>query len=703
MIKSSIVESVEKSFRDQDFFDAFKKLENLGYKDFISFLLNREWHCKYNSQFVFWQKYISVSKYFNEFFSSDSCQDFLRVYFLNVKNCNTALIKKLLKEFPDELLKGIRVNKAFLCPEHMETFSAMQQHVSEKIRHHYTFMQFLNEQEKVLFPVFSQIDKHDIFEWFTFIGLWLEKERAVLWQLYPEGGASHKEIQYSVDGISSFLTKYFKEEVRHNEKILNEDQDLFEIQNNILNFIEIEITRGNIPSEFTYFDQWKDYSHFYTNYIYTYCFDQNYDVKIEVDKIICYPIDKEKRRRWTVNGEKQKKWKEIYEQVAHCNTKSNDDKSYYSGNFNLEPIEAANELFMLKYNETYAIAASYFGIKINENKVYKNFAQFMFFHQITSFSCFVNFLDMLYSRNPSTWLEKLKKFLDKTNQSLINKISLDELRNTIDKEGISDDEFKNIVNILSADVNSKRPSFVIDLYSTPFLRIGNSLYSIMSALGSNDISISITNSILNAPQKITGNYQKDETDMMEEKLKELFIENGFHNVIRIDEATRNKYKIKGDSDVIVYENGRLMLIQLKRTRISDTLDEYYLESKNSFDKAAKQLSDFEEFISNNFSWIKDLLSIKEKSFEDVIVYPLIVSTSFEFDHEYFKSKYKKISLFELEYILSEMNFESCRKENINSLDAIKRSIDNEDVWEEINDSVSVPEDDSVYNIIIPFK
>ena len=68
-----------------------------------------------------------------------------------------------------------------------------------------------------------------------------------------------------------------------------------------------------------------------------------------------------------------------------------------------------------------------------------------------------------------------------------------------------------------------------------------------------------------------------------------------------------------------------------------------------FEKAGKQLKRNIQLIQDKYSMIAKKLNI-HIPFESLKIIPLIVSTSFEYDH-YFFSGYRKISMFELQHIL----------------------------------------------------
>ncbi|WP_209319919.1 tetratricopeptide repeat protein [Ancylomarina longa] len=169
----------------------------------------------------------------------------------------------------------------------------------------------------------------------------------------------------------------------------------------------------------------------------------------------------------------------------------------------------------------------------------------------------------------------------------------------------------------------------------------------------------------------------------------------------------NHVNKKGDYDCLAYKDGVLFVIQVKSTHIRASLKDNYLFTEREIAKAKYQIDKNLLDLNENFRVIRDELKIKEASIDQLQIFPLIVTTSFEKDGETFISsfdpKYKihKISLFELQILLrgEEQNLFDYNSvlfsNNIamytlgkrrNSAREIIEIIENNRVWAKINSS-----------------
>lgn len=151
------------------------------------------------------------------------------------------------------------------------------------------------------------------------------------------------------------------------------------------------------------------------------------------------------------------------------------------------------------------------------------------------------------------------------------------------------------------------------------------------------------------------NVQKKETERMEERLAKLFEEAGFKQVVFARPYTEKNFGMAGDLDVLVYEAGTLLCLELKRSKFRVHLDEIWDELRMGILTASQQLDKAELLLKTHLPKLKeDLLKdldITEEHFSQIRFYSFIVSTSFENDHQLIRNRHLKISLFELEEIL----------------------------------------------------
>ncbi len=122
----------------------------------------------------------------------------------------------------------------------------------------------------------------------------------------------------------------------------------------------------------------------------------------------------------------------------------------------------------------------------------------------------------------------------------------------------------------------------------------------------------------------------------EDKQFETYFENflfknyGFKNLkttVKIGEGG----KPIGEVDVLIFHEGVLMLVELKRTHLRLAMSEAYYQSTVIHQKGANQLNKVIGFLENeeNANWIEDNLDIKMAEVKKIL--PLIISTSLDED------------------------------------------------------------------------
>jgi hypothetical protein len=217
---------------------------------------------------------------------------------------------------------------------------------------------------------------------------------------------------------------------------------------------------------------------------------------------------------------------------------------------------------------------------------------------------------------------------------------------------------KQLLNLLSFDVEKvtyvDRLRPVFNLAGKPFIKLNNHYFAFNGILGESNSQVNLLVSVMDSNAKAHSEVTKSEVELLEKTVASFFSEVGFANVVSSIE-----YKAadgtQGDFDLAVYENGVLLLVELKRSKfrlhLSDVNDEY----ENSLKKASSQLSKAQKYISENFKECKQKyfskLNMKENNFSELKFYPFILSTSLEHDHCMIEGQHFKLSLFELRNVL----------------------------------------------------
>lgn len=166
---------------------------------------------------------------------------------------------------------------------------------------------------------------------------------------------------------------------------------------------------------------------------------------------------------------------------------------------------------------------------------------------------------------------------------------------------------------------------------------------------------------------------------------------GFPCVIASVDYYRSKKERVGNFDVVVYADGVLLLIELKRSRVRNNLPEAHDEYMNTLSKAGKQLDKALAYIQEKWERCKSeyfsTFPLEGKAFTEVKIYTLIVATSFEHDHELIGGRHLKITLFELQQVLTH----SWDRISTNQLENLIFHVCNNRYWQALEEKVVVPE------------
>jgi hypothetical protein len=138
---------------------------------------------------------------------------------------------------------------------------------------------------------------------------------------------------------------------------------------------------------------------------------------------------------------------------------------------------------------------------------------------------------------------------------------------------------------------------------------------------------------------------------LENRLKQLFDETSFSTIFnKTFELSDGQ---KGEVDLIAFKDDSIILFEAKTSVRSDDYTEAVLTQSIELEgKAALQLQKCETYLSENWNTLKKELCIDENLlYSSIRIIPLIITDNFEGDHYWYKSKYRKISLLELEVIM----------------------------------------------------
>lgn len=243
-----------------------------------------------------------------------------------------------------------------------------------------------------------------------------------------------------------------------------------------------------------------------------------------------------------------------------------------------------------------------------------------------------------------------------------------------DVQGIAHRDIANSMKFLSSDFGSGAE---VDIEHKPFLRVGSTYFALAEFLGGLRPGIHHFNRVVNSWQKKDKKRHGQWAGAMEEALQRIFEVGGYeaHTGLNFSfyDSKINKER-KSEIDVLAYKDETLFVIQHKSTYTRYKISEIYLHGKKALEKAGEQLELSMDYVKKN---LEEVMEITGFNGEVKRVFPLISSTSFEFDGQLFNG-FEKISLFELRGILHnearflyDINHELQKAVGIDELDSLE--------------------------------
>ncbi len=600
----------------------------------------------------------TLSQLFHEYFSKNNVT-------------NQPFISELSEEYPGVLVKAIRSNRAFLNPEHFSSFHLLKNHRNEYLRSHFQVFNSLAQSEKKLFEKFSEslqsLTANNIVEVFCWTGLWLEQKRAAKFQI---NSRIYYQIESSVlvESVEFFLSHYLfnnKDAVASVEIVEYQDfHILIEIVDKYKRGRQSQSIIGALNNAYNYIS-------FLRSIIDNYSFDMNYEVSVDGAEILLKCIEYTPVKRWLVENEKIQFWYEHYRTIAKAmvddkillnpgfikNTSGFDYQMNYDGSVKMTAARKCAYDFCIDESKLAGIPSSTIIVFLNS-------------FVANASGRFVSPIDKLHDSEPAAWFENIFKCIadfgnrriPETEQVIatgpIRLLHKSELKRII-KENIQNCEESEdqLIALVSNDIVHfsfiNRNNVPINLTGKPFIKLGDYYIAFNRLLGEANSQV---NGLINRWEgnfKLHQTVTQTETDEFERRVCKLFEDAGFDSICSV------KYtgSAKGDFDIVVYNDGVMLIIELKRSKIRFNIADAHDEYENSLKKASGQLDKGVRYIHENFDKVKDdhfkKLAIKESLPSDIKIYPIVVSTSFGFDHVLIENKHLKISLFELQGLLED--------------------------------------------------
>jgi hypothetical protein len=662
---------------------------------------------------VNWSNLTTNSPEFKKAESNNSLSRLFHEYFKASKP-SQVLINELAEKNPDLLLNSIRINRAFLNPEHLSSFNFFVNHHNKRLVDHYQFFLKLVQIESEKYFNFNKylnkIDKSSIIKNLFLVSFWFEEKRA---QIFKNNNQSliRYDIKPYIETIEFYLSHYFfnsKEQLAH--KSFKEFQDSVELNDA---YQELKkFNNFNVHPVFFTLNLAHDYLTFLKNTIEQYSFDLNFEVDVVENVAQLYYKDEIILKKWFTVDQKLKYWFDFNEIIAKeiidYKIKENPDFIInkngidYEMNYQGAIRHLINELII---EDFYIKDSKLFDVPINELiKVFNGFVS-------NAWGRFVNPMDKLNCIQPDNWLDNIYEnyfnhFKETNNNNkgdFIAALPIKFLHERTLKNIIGDKNFTdNLIRLISLDLNgidfNNKFKPYLNLIGKPFIKINDFYFCYDSIIGEGSSQTNLLLNIMESNRKAHSSTEKDEVIKMESAIYKKFIEAGFKNSICQIEFKSDT--TKGDFDIIVYEKGVLLCIELKRSKLRLHLSEINDEYENSFKKASSQLDKVKSYIKNNYNQFVDqdlkTISIEENEHSKLKIYTLIVSTSFEYDHELIDNKHHKISLFELQNILDS----EIEEYNGNKLEGLMQKILRNEYWDSRLRNLNYP-DFTKFNLKMP--
>jgi|GEM_PF-3407971 len=386
---------------------------------------------------------------------------------------------------------------------------------------------------------------------------------------------------------------------------------------------------------------------FRSNVLEFFCFDKNAKpVRDKDTNLILKPQDESKELLWVKNGNKYEYWNSYYILKGRDLTLDlvNSNPNFRATcNSEVQFINQANFLTAQYRDKLFYEDLNLSNYKLKDNisicHIVNTLEALKENMIVAELNCKENF--MSESENFEHYRNKLKKLnLDNSFVRIEKYNDLVNMCRALNK--VSEDVAHSIIDFHTTNLQNNKSK---QLDQKPIVRIGEICLILPWFMKLISPHITTLNNLIQ-----NAGLNEDFGKLIEKKLvhefKKNFTAKSFKQV--------NK---EGDYDCLVYKDGVLFVIQTKATHIRASLKDNFLFTEREINKAKHQIDKNLIDLHENFESIRDRLGIKETSIDELQIFPLIVTTSFEKDGETlissFDPKYKihKISLFELQIIL----------------------------------------------------
>lgn len=661
---------------------------------------------------------------------------FFFFYFKKNKDPDASFLEKLFQVNPELLIKAIRLHQVpFLHPKHWEAILSQQIPSIPSVENWIDVLSSIQEGENLLWKevdaLIIKCKDIRIDDLLIYSSWWFESRRLKEYDeasnaLTADHAGNTKNREYNRFSVELFLSYIFS----LNEEIKLDNYTQEQFMGEYLKLLSQIEKNSNQELVFKAIDQVDIWYHCKATLIDTVCFDFNYKAIKTPLNISLQPISILEATNWSLDG---MKYGEIYQQYvdeyfdifkhfSQLNTNTPKakltDYTYYA----TRTIEAVCD-----FAKDLCIEGVQLSQGTKEQLPINDLIHVFASYRLIAMARFTDPVDDLcHNRNVKNWKKRLlhqAKSAIKANSACfsLRATSKNQWRKSTqswqDNKGnyrnLSEEEVDCLEQLLIFDVNSfKTKSFnrfnhSLDLTVQPFIRVGDFMFCINSILGELERwGFGIIQNALGINLKNRQKISKDETQKMEEDLGNLFINKGFKNVKYSHEyeCQTEKGKLRGDIDLMVYEDGVLVIGELKRTKLRLDLQETWLERWQTNAKGVGQLEKHLKLLRLKPQFYRESLGLPDDfDFSTIKIVSLLISTSLEDDGVYFgKNKnIQKVNYCEVLWLLRNTKFELMRGKDQNCLAEMAKMLKVRWMWHNL--SLQEPHDWLKVEISIPIE
>lgn len=666
--------------KSSDFKGCFQSLEISSVEELRNFfnLVNLTNAAK---QKEFWDVFAIFIQNHNWFIKDEFSFSILHLFWKNYPNIGIEFHDVLLREYPDRFIDSLRLNFQFLEAKEEtvveKLLSQLLSNKNERVRTNALFISYCRVQReqytKQLCHLTEKLGALSFSELLCHLCLWYESKRVPLVALKLEGVDVSGEQQTFMSCIDEAIQnfEFTQDDIQQHSN--DEEAANKELVGVIASWISGCEIRGHIEELMDWILRFRHYEGAVLN---NYYFNLNWEVSLDSKSFKLFAKDLSSDVEMVLNGEKLTWWfkSELCHAIEKVERMVIEKQSTPKGTTERE--KQNNQLFisLQTWNE---ILLDYYAILKTDDQLLQLFVRFATGYQCNALIRYVQPIDLLHRQNPKMWLHNLLLLLK--DESMVGwKLPMrvqcvrswqEQIRNDVKLPEISIVESATYLLAHNAGIDSKKK---ISISNRPFIIYRDLVYTFSNVLAETNIGNSIISSYLNS--KEYAKTKTRDTSEMEKQLCELFKQVGFNAIY----SQKFEGSEEGDMDILVYEDGHLLAIELKRSLLRISNNEIWNERMGSLRKASLQLDKFKTFFNVEPAWLRERFEINES----IEINTLIVSTSFEYDHELI-GKHLKISLFELKNLLFQMDFDFMRKHGLNPIVELMKQIKEDSFWQPI--------------------